>query len=213
MHWIRIVVVLAVGLIAACGERGRGEAERAAGDDVATPMAEDAITAEEAIAIGDSAAGALTRSLMSRVQAALQERGAAYAISFCSERALPITESVQDSLAGGLELKRTSTRIRNPANAPDELEQAALTYFISELAAGRPLPSHHLQRTDGGWRYYRPIVVAELCTRCHGPREALEPAVQRVLAERYPDDQATGYIVGDFRGVIRVSVPSARVTE
>src|SRR5690606_23793724 len=111
-----------------------------------------AVSASDAVAIGDSAAVALGRSLMSRVQMAMQERGTAYAIEFCSERALPITGAVQDSLAGGLELKRTSTRIRNPANAPDSLEQQALAYFHSELDAGRPLPSHHLQQTEDGWR-------------------------------------------------------------
>src|SRR5690606_40078149 len=86
---------------------------------------------------------------------ALREGGPAYAIEFCSERALPITAAVQDSLAGGLEVKRTSTRIRQPANAPDSLEQEALAYFHSELEAGRPLPPYHLQQTEGGWRYYR----------------------------------------------------------
>jgi hypothetical protein len=28
------------------------------------------------------------------------------------------------------------------------------------------------------------------------------------LAERYPDDEALGYAEGDFRGLIRVSVPA-----
>lgn len=192
---------------AACG----GEEQRPAGEVGGEPAvgAQAAVSEEEAVAIGDSAAMALSRSLMSRVQAAIQEQGTAYAIEFCSERAMPITAAVQDSLAGGLALKRTSTRIRNPANAPDSLEQQALAYFHSELDAGRPLPPYHLQRTEDGWRYYKPIVVADFCTRCHGPRESLEPAVQQVLAERYPTDQATGYSVGDFRGVIRVSVPAA----
>ncbi|HLU25706.1 MAG TPA: DUF3365 domain-containing protein [Longimicrobiales bacterium] len=200
-----IGVALAVALLAACGERPGGGA-----DDVATQTATDAITAEKAAAIGESAAGALASALMTRVQTAMQEQGPAYAITFCSEEALPLTEMVEDSLGGGLELKRTSTRIRNPKNAPDELEKEALSHFAAELEAGRPLPPHHLQRTDAGWRYYKPILVAELCTRCHGPREALDPSVQQVLAERYPDDQATGYAPGDFRGVIRVSIPSTR---
>jgi len=187
---------------AACG----GEEQRPAGEVGGEPAL---VSEEEAVAVGDSAALALSRSLMSRVQAAIQEQGTAYAIEFCSERALPITAAVQDSLAGGLALKRTSTRIRNPANAPDSLEQQALAYFHSELDAGHPLPPYHLQRTEDGWRYYKPIVVADFCTACHGPRESLEPAVRQVLAERYPNDQATGYSVGDFRGVIRVSIPAA----
>jgi hypothetical protein len=171
----------------------------------------DTVAEAEIVAVGDSAAMALSRSLMSRVQAAVRDSGTAYAIRFCSERALPITAAVQDTLAGGLALKRTSMRIRNPANAPDSLEREALAYFHAELDAGRPLPAYHLQRTAEGWRYYKPIVVAEFCTQCHGPRESLDPAVRQVLAERYPNDQATGYAPGDFRGLIRVTVPASAV--
>ena len=209
MRWTWAVVMpLAVAAAAACS----GEEQRRAGEVGGAPAvnAAAAVTDAEAVAIGDSAAMALSRALMSRVQAALREGGPAYAIEFCSERALAITAAVQDSLAGGLKLKRTCTRIRNPANAPDSLERAALAYFQSELEAGRPLPPYHLQQTEGGWRYYKPIVVADFCTACHGPRESLDPAVRQVLAERYPNDQATGYSPGDFRGVIRVSVPASQ---
>ena len=200
-------MMMAAVMAAGC----RGEEQRPAGEVGGGPGVPAAAAASdaEAVAIGDSAAVALSRSLMSQLQLALREGGPAYAIEFCSERALPITAAVQDSLAGGLELKRTSMRIRNPANTPDSLERAALAYFQSELEAGRPLPPYHLQQTDGGWRYYKPIVVADLCTACHGPRASLDSAVQEVLAERYPNDQATGYSPGDFRGVIRVSVPGA----
>ena len=205
--WV-VMILLTMVSIAACG----GEEQRPAGGVGGEPGvgASGNVSEAEAVAVGDSAAVALSRALMSRVQAALAEGGPAYAIEFCSERALPITAAVQDSLAGGLELKRTSLRIRNPANAPDSLEQQALAYFQSELEAGRSMPQYHLQKTEGGWRYYKPIVVADFCTACHGPRESLDPAVRQVLAERYPSDQATGYSAGDFRGVIRVSVPASQ---
>jgi hypothetical protein len=56
-------------------------------------------------------------------------------------------------------------------------------------------------------RYYAPLMVAPLCVQCHGAAEALEPGVREILRDRYPDDRATGYAAGDFRGVIRVSIP------
>lgn len=179
-------------------------------EDAAPPRDAGAAMSEaEVVAIGDSAAVALSQALMSRVQAALRDSGAVHAIELCNEVALPLTAAVQDSLPGGLALKRTSNRIRNPANAPDALEEAALAYFHEQLQGGGPLPSHFVQRTDEGWRYYEPVVIADFCTRCHGPAESIEPGVRRVLAERYPQDQATGYAPGDFRGVIRVSIPDA----
>jgi len=118
-----------------------------------------------------------------------------------------LTSAVAEEL--GVEIKRTSSRVRNPLNAPDADEQAALEYFEREAARGNPLPQHLIRRLDGEARYYRPIVVADFCTACHGPRDALDPAVLDVLARRYPDDRATGYAPGDFRGVIRVSIPDA----
>ena len=188
-------------------DSGARSAAGAAADRAADAAADSPADTAAIVAIGDSAAVALAGALMARVQQALREGGPAHAIDFCSGRALPITAAVQDSLPGGLTLKRTSTRIRNPLNSPDSLERAALAYFESELAAGRRLPPYHVQRADGEWRYYKPIVVAEFCTQCHGPRDRLDPAVRKVLAERYPNDQATGYSPGDFRGLIRVSVP------
>lgn len=172
--------------------------------DVAAPTEEE----EEAVAAaGPAAAIALTGELMGRVSAAIAEGGPAYAIDFCSEEALPLTLSVADEL--GVVIKRTSSRVRNPENAPDADERAALAYFEEQIDAGNALPEHLIRPVGDETRYYRPIIVAELCTACHGPRDTLDPAVQDVLDRRYPDDQATGYSAGDFRGLIRVSRYSA----
>jgi hypothetical protein len=35
--------------------------------------------------------------------------------------------------------------------------------------------------------------------------------VRAFVAERYPDDLATGYELGDFRGFVRVSIPAEMV--
>ena len=51
-------------------------------------------------------------------------------------------------------------------------------------------------------------VYGQLCVTCHG--ESLAPDVQERLAERYPTDRATGYRVGDLRGVFWAELPPAR---
>jgi len=56
-------------------------------------------------------------------------------------------------------------------------------------------------------RSYAPMRVGEVCVRCHGDPDDLAPGVADLLAEEYPEDRATGYAMGDFRGVIRVSIP------
>lgn len=162
-------------------------------------------TEADSTRVGAAAASTLTSELMGRLAAAIEEGGPAYALDFCSEQALPLTAGVAADL--GVGIKRTSSRIRNPANAPDDADRAALEHFEAALAAGEPLPAEHVQRLDGEMRYYRPIVVAEFCTTCHGLRDALDTDVRAALDARYPDDQATGFRAGDLRGVVRVSIP------
>ena len=42
------------------------------------------------------------------------------------------------------------------------------------------------------------IPTQQMCLGCHG--SALSAEVQKVLDERYPEDQAKGYKVGQIRG-------------
>src|SRR5690606_15150126 len=101
----------------------------------------------EAVAAGEAAAGTLTRELMGRVSSAIAQGGPAYAIDFCSEEALPLTSALAGEL--GVRSKRTSARVRNPENAPDADEQAALAYCEREFEEGNPLPQHLVRRVDG----------------------------------------------------------------
>jgi hypothetical protein len=168
----------------------------------------DPDTRQQVIQVGDSAALALMQSLSGELTRAMAAGGPAHAIAFCAEDAGPLTASVVAGLGPGWDVKRTTLQTRNPANEPDALELDALAFFHGAETAGRELPQHYVQRTPSGdYRYYRPLMVAPLCVECHGPRAELDPAVTRVLAERYPDDYATGYRVGDLRGVVRVTVP------
>ena len=56
-------------------------------------------------------------------------------------------------------------------------------------------------------RQMRPIMTAELCTGCHGEREAFPADLGRVIAKHYPEDAAVGFAAGDLRGAFTVKVP------
>jgi hypothetical protein len=155
---------------------------------------------------GEPAAAALRTGLMRRLSAALQAGPAEGAIRVCAVEALPLTDSI--ARATGVQLKRTSERIRNPLNAPDALEQSALSWFAAEQRAGHA-PSQLVQRDGASFRYYAPLRIAAPCLNCHGAVESLTPAVRSALEQRYPNDRATGYAEGDLRGLIRVTVPAA----
>lgn len=159
--------------------------------------------------IGAAAAGQLSSTLIGHLTAAVDSGGPAGAIDFCSTQALALTAQAVASMEG-VEIKRTTNRVRNPANAPDSLEALALAWFESQLASTGTLPTEWVQAEgDVAMRYYRPLVANELCVNCHGVVEGMAPEVAAALAERYPQDQATGYAPGDFRGLIRVRIARA----
>lgn len=199
-----------VGTLAsvAFGACGRTDKTQPSDPDVGIPEE----TQTSAAALGNAVATPLVQALGGRLKTAIDEGGPVHAIEFCSIEALPLTAAVADS--AGYRVRRTSSRLRNPSNAPDLLEREALDYFQSRLAAGEALPAHLVQREGpDAYRFYRPLVIDAFCLQCHGASEELAPGVADALAARYPDDMATGYQVGELRGLIRVTLPGTAVDE
>jgi hypothetical protein len=167
---------------------------------------------EEVARIADPAASELLQTLVGRLTGAMEEGGPVAAIDFCSTEAIPLTLQVQGGLAEGLVLKRTSFRYRNPENAPDEAEEEALAHFEDAIAAGESSPATFVQKvSDDEYRFYRALYLGEVCLQCHGEADSMDPGVLTALQERYPGDLAVGYRAGDFRGVVRVSVPASKI--
>ncbi len=181
-----------------------------AAEESADSTTEESLSLEEqqVIEIGESSAMTLIKDIKGNLQNAMEEGGAVHAVEFCNEQALPLTDQVQENLARGLEIKRSSLKYRNPANAPDALEEEALRYFEQMLKENGQLPQYYSQEIaeTGEHRYYKPLQAGDLCLTCHG--QEIDPAIQEVLAKHYPDDQAVGYQEGDFRGLVRVSIPA-----
>lgn len=107
-------------------------------------------------------------------------------------------------------IKLTGFRVRNPNNAPDAADLAALERIKDLLQSGLRPPKVLVQQVDRSgapteWRVYRPIAVAPTCVLCHGPVDSLPPGVRTSLARLHPEDAATGFFAYDWRGLIRVS--------
>ncbi len=161
--------------------------------------------------IGESAAMTLIQGLIGRLNAAMNE-GTVAAFEFCAREAQSLTATIQQELGSDLQVKRTSFQYRNPANAPDEYETAALQYFQDALAERGSLPTSYIQMVNANeYRYYKPLVMAAMCLNCHGDPASFDPALQQQLQATYPEDKAVGYKEGDFRGVVRVSIPASLV--
>lgn len=160
--------------------------------------------------VGHEAANSLTQGLVARLLAAIEEGDPSGAVDVCSNEAMQLTADIEQQIAAGVELKRASFKYRNPANAPDSLEAAAIRHFEESLAYQGELPPYQVQQvSEDRFRYYQPLLINDLCLQCHGDRETISPEVQTQLAVRYPDDLAVGYSLGELRGVIRVSLPAS----
>ena len=136
----------------------------------------------------------------------MKKDGPAAAIGVCNLQAPEIAaKHAQDS---GWTIGRTSTKLRSDANAPDEWEAKVLAIFAQKKAQGGDLKTmqySEIIEKDGKktFRYMKAIGVAKPCLNCHG--QNLKPAVTAALKDKYPDDAATGFKLGDLRGAFTLS--------
>jgi len=163
--------------------------------------------------LGSYAAKQLTTNLQEALLNAIMEGGLANGITVCHDTAQALTRSISAQLGGDILIRRTSSRIRNLKNRPDQYEKTALEYFRDALTTTDSLPNFYalkIQHDDSVfYRYYTPMRVKGLCLNCHGKTASITPEVHNVLNEKYPGDAATGYNEGDFRGVISVTIHRA----
>jgi hypothetical protein len=159
------------------------------------PLAEAPPALAPAAERADAAIRDLRDRLLARVKAELAAGGPVKAVEVCRTEAPAIAASL--AAERGLEVGRTSDRLRNPANAPRPWVRPA----VAE-GAGKKVAEAGPRVFDLGDRVgvLRPIGVAGACLHCHGAAGKLAPGVAEVLRTAYPDDRAVGYAEGDLRG-------------
>jgi hypothetical protein len=145
--------------------------------------------------------------LRDELAAGLQAGGPGNAISVCKDRAPAIAEA-QRQKAGWQKVGRTSLKLRNPANKPDDWELAVLKKFEERKAAGEdPAKIEHSEVVQAGgkktFRYMKAIPTQELCLACHG--EQIDKATSATIYKAYPKDKARGFKAGDIRGAFTLS--------
>jgi Protein of unknown function (DUF3365) len=97
----------------------------------------------------------------------------------------------------GVEVGRTSARLRNPANAPPAWARAYVAGTDRRRAADVRPAAFDLGDRVG---LLRPIEIRRRCLGCHARREDLSAGTRAWLARSYPEDRALGYALGDLRG-------------
>jgi hypothetical protein len=139
---------------------------------------------------------------MQALKQGMQE-GAENAIDVCRLEAPAIAAATSGD---GVQIGRSSHRLRNPNNAPTEWQQSAIDHYLASEDREPML----VDLGDGQRGYMEPIMTAPMCLACHGSE--LAPGVKSTLAQMYPDDQATDFAAGDLRGIFWVSLPAAQTS-
>lgn len=135
---------------------------------------------------------------------AIQKHGTAGAVTFCNERAIPLTDSMGNARQSTIQ--RISDRNRNPENKADAQALAYIQQAKSQLQTkGNITPKVFFE--NGHAIGYYPILTNAMCLQCHGDvQKDVNLETQTRIAQLYPSDKATGYNVNELRGIWRVKM-------
>jgi len=144
----------------------------------------------------------LKYSLASELKKKVAKDGPVEAISFCHENVGALAKKTAGANIQKYEFGRTSHLIRNSANNPKEWMKKYLDqYKNSNIESKLPKSIVHLL-PEGKKIYLEPIYIQAECLMCHG--SSVSKVVLRKIKQLYPNDQATGFKLGEFRGFVWV---------
>lgn len=115
-------------------------------------------------------------------------------------------KAMQLSKENGWQVKQMASKYRNPDHEPDsphalmalakfEQDSDLMGFWDSETLNG-----------ETGTRYYRRINVEASCLACHGAKDSRPQFVKN----KYPQDLAYDFNVGDLRGMYAVFIPDVQ---
>lgn len=182
---LSFILILSLGsLLIGCGD-SKGHEERKA-------------LAKKQSELGDSISLIAQQTLLANVSQAMQNGGPSNAVDFCNIH----TSSIMDSLSKVHQLKinRISSRYRNEANVPTDFE----VKLLQQLEKSTEIKDT-LIVSLGKATYYKSILIGmPTCLKCHGSEKEIDNKTLGILNERYPNDLAKGYKMGDFRGAWKI---------
>ena len=143
---------------------------------------------------GAEAVTPLKTGLKRALTQAVENEGAAEAVTACQAIAPSITRGAASKTA---KVGRSSHKLRSPRYAPKPWMEPLLRGYLEAPGQMEPKVVVVDEDTVG---YVEPIYVQPMCVACHGTEIA--PEVRERITELYPDDQATGFQPGDFRGIL-----------
>lgn len=151
--------------------------------------------------------GDFQKNLKAELMSAMADGGPVEAVNVCSQKAQEIADSF--SQIPGVSIRRVSLKQRNKSFMPDDLETITLSGFEFNQSSD-PQTFAKLFQIDSlnmaHFRYIKEIKAGAMCMKCHGNPDTFSEGLKAALAEKYPDDPATGYKAGDSRGAFSVTL-------
>lgn len=130
---------------------------------------------------------------------AINSKGTIGALTFCSTRAIPLTDSVAISL--NAKIKRVSDNYRNPNNKANNTELMYIEKMKLAISQEKN-PEPYITSVNGKHIGYYPIITNQMCLQCHGqPKTDILPKTLLELNNLYPNDKAVGYKANELRGI------------
>lgn len=144
--------------------------------------------------------------LKSELMKGMKSGGPEEAIEVCYSKAPKIAENLSDST--GWKVGRTSLKIRNINNAPDEWETEILRSFEQQKLDGVNVSELEFADTvlvnnDQYFRYMKAIPTGSVCLNCHGLK--IKDPIRESISKLYSDDKAIDYNMGEIRGAFTLS--------
>lgn len=167
-----------------------------------------AISEEEKIVEMGMAASSLLRStLTGKMKKELKKENKDLMVDFCANQAQDITKGVNNLLPEGVSVKRIALKNRNELNRVDKIDIPHIKELEKRAEKSKkPESLYKLLETKEGYVMYRPISVRKKCLTCHGDKSKMNSVIKAKIEKKYPDDQAFGFNVGDFRGVFKIEI-------
>ncbi len=136
----------------------------------------------------------------------MKSGGPEEAIEVCYSKAPKIAEDLSDST--GWKIGRTSLKVRNINNAPDEWETKILRNFKQQKLEGVNVSKLEFADTvevnnDRYFRYMKAIPTGSVCLNCHGSK--IKDPITESISKLYSDDKAIDYKMGEIRGAFTLS--------
>ena len=163
-----------------------------------TTIIDTAIYAERGLEYALNAQAVLGKNLMQ----AIEKNGTIGALSFCNEKAYPLTDSM--AVVQNVRLKRVSDKPRNQNNQANDEELKYIEAYKNRIAK-QELPDPFVTQSDTEVQVYYPILTNAMCLQCHGQSKDIVPSTLKKLTVLYPKDKALGYDLNEVRGIWKVT--------